>query len=458
MFKKTQKYLLLNYPLLWNIKILPIGLTILGLNLLFFFFGYISGKIDFQDTSYYYYSSFRNMDLLYFIAGFTSVLTFIIWLIFYLKNNAFKSFYPKKSISLYYEWILIFILVSANALYCFSYNQGIVLRRQNQVSHKQFVKGVNILDKIRILIPKSETSYDETDVANPNNEHKDSVVASLLNYPESESFSFRSFFFADSTNLNTVRQWLIEDKKDSIKLLIQQYLDLQKKHNLETNLTADKWFDLIYHYPDFPINPQNHIEREKPVYEYSNKHVYYVQYNNLINGYQKINDNCIENSLSKTEQLLRTTLYISLFISIALFSFRVTSGKSWLISLVVAGLLIFIFGISVAFFDILFNYDDEFIIIMLVISFWYGLFIIMIIYLANLILNHLPKRKSPVILNLSIWLIPILPLILYYTKFVDKSIFRNYPNLFFWINLIFVNIIFFFLMKPIKKLRALPEE
>lgn len=453
MFKKTQKYLLLNYPLLWNIKILPIGLTILGLNLLFFFFGYISGKFDFQKTSYY---SYRNEDLLYFIAGFTSVLTFIIWLIFYLKNNAFKSFYPKKSISLYYEWILIFILVSTNALYCFSYNQGIVLRQKNQVPYKQFEKDVNILDKIRILIPSYITSFDETDVANPN-EQKDSVVTSLLNYPENESFGFRSFPYVNSTNLNTVKQWLIEDKKDSIKLLIQQYLDLQKKHNLETNLTVDKWFDLIYHYPDFPINPQNYIERKKPVYDYSNKHVYYVQYYNLTNGYQQINY-VLENSLSKTEQFLLTTLYISLFISIALFSFRVTSGKSWLISLVVAGLLIFIFGIAVAFFDILFNYDDEFIIIMLVISFWYGLFIIMIIYLANLILNHLPKRKSPVILNLSIWLIPILPLIIYFTKFVDKSIFRNYPNLFFWINLIFVNIIFFFLMKPIKKLRALPEE
>lgn len=455
MFKKTQKYLLLNYPLLWNIKILPIGLTILGLNLLFFFFGFIAGKIDFQETTSYY--SFRNMYLLYFIAGFTSILIFIIWLIFYLKNNAFKSFYPKKSISLYYEWILIFILVSTNALYCFSYNQGIVLRQKNQVSYKQLEKDVNILDKIRILIPKSDASYDETDVANPN-EQKDSVVASLLNYPESEYFDFRSFPYVDSTNLNTVRQWLIEDKKDSIKLLIQQYLDLQKKHNLETNLTADKWFDLIYHYPDFPINPQNHIESEKPNSIYSNKYEYYVQYDNLTNGYQQINDNYMENSLNNTEFILLITLYISLFISIALFSFRVTSGKSWLISLVVAGLLNFIYGITVAFFGVLFSYDDEFAIKMLNISFWCGLFIIMIIYLANLILTHSPKRKSLVILNLSIWLIPILPLIIYATEFIDRSIFRNYPNLFFWINLIFVNIIFFFLMKPIKKLRALPEE
>jgi len=40
MFKKIQQYLLTHYPLLWNIKIVPVLATTLIVNLLFFMSGY----------------------------------------------------------------------------------------------------------------------------------------------------------------------------------------------------------------------------------------------------------------------------------------------------------------------------------------------------------------------------------------------------------------------------------
>lgn len=49
MFKDIQKKLLLNYPLLWNTKFVPMVAIGLLLHLIFFGLGYLDGTIDFSD-------------------------------------------------------------------------------------------------------------------------------------------------------------------------------------------------------------------------------------------------------------------------------------------------------------------------------------------------------------------------------------------------------------------------
>lgn len=42
MINKIQKYLLLNYPTLWNIKLFPMLLILLGVHMFFGFIGYLA--------------------------------------------------------------------------------------------------------------------------------------------------------------------------------------------------------------------------------------------------------------------------------------------------------------------------------------------------------------------------------------------------------------------------------
>ena len=101
MLKKIQNYLLRNYPIVWNTKFIPMGITIIIFNIFFFFFGLFVGE-DFTD----YYNTSTSAKLFKTISYLASILILIIWLIFYLKNNGLKSFYPKNTKKLYLEWLL----------------------------------------------------------------------------------------------------------------------------------------------------------------------------------------------------------------------------------------------------------------------------------------------------------------------------------------------------------------
>jgi hypothetical protein len=463
MFKKIQKYLLLNYPILWNTKVVPVGLIVIGCNILFFFSGFISGSIDFQDT----YSNSENHVILFLITGLTSVLTLIVWLVYYLKNNGFKSFYPKNKNSLYGEWLITFILICGICLYSLSYFQGIQAKERSYASRQEVEKSRKLLDKIKILIPESDSDYYTRyeGMSAPSEKASDSVTVSQVQ--DSVSISLLNFhgYCYDEVEDKQVKKWLIEGQQDSIRNLMGEYLKLQEKHKLTSNLNVDNWMKIIYNPPNFTVSSSNYISKYKS--SSFDGAFYYVEYHNLESGYRHIYDAYY--NTDSLENFILVILYIALMLSILLFSFRVTSGKSWLIGIVVAGLFAFINGIVTAIFGIAGGIDGDNL-LFLTIFYWSALFLFMLIYTGSKIIRNSSKKRSRVMLNLLLWMLPYLPM-LYYSGYrvSDKSyyydkkstihqFFDDHPSLFFWINLIFVLIILFFFSKIIKKWRALPEE
>ncbi len=443
MYTKIQKYLLLNHPLLWNTKVVPMGLTVIGLNLLFFILGYFWGVIDFNNFDYYYHVNDSNV-IFGLITGLTSVLILIVWLIYYLKNNAFKSFYPKKSFSLYIEWGIIFILLSGDVFYFFSYTQGTQCRARTYASEKEVEKIQNTLTMANVLLPRPESYYTGIEEIAP---------TSLLEPNISP----------EPKNVQKVITWLKNDNQDSIRALMSQYIVLIKKHNLQTNLTADSWMKLVYNPPGFPISPSNYIYKSKG--SIGQHPVPFVEHRKLSGGYKYIFK--AYNFCEQSEGIALVSLYISLSLSILLFSFRVTSGKSWLAGIVCAGLLGFINGILAVILEIMNTEGDT--ILTFTIVYWSLLFFGSGIYLLNKIWQKDSKGKSRVIFNLFLWVSPYMLLIwiVRYLEHEDKTLhvhtpiykfFDDNPMALFWINLIFVILILFFFMKILKKWRALPEE
>ncbi len=455
MFKKIQKYLLLHYPLLWNTKIVPMGVAVIGINLLFYVLGFLSGEIDFGSFSYRRYANVDSHFTYILITGFTSVLVLIIWLISYLKNNAFKYFYPKKHFSLYEEWCIIFILIFGNVLYLCSYIQGTICRVKSYTSEEEIQKISGILTMAEVLIPESDYNYylrTEND-GEGQPDARDSISISLLN------FNTQYLSRQDEKNVERVTNWLKNGKQDSIRTLMTEYMDLQKKHGLKTNLTVSSWMERIYRPPLFPVSSSVYIHKSE-----SFNGEPYTEYNNLSFGYGYISDAYHKNPL---KHVILVSLYVSLFVSILLFSFRITSRKSWLTALVSAGLLCFINGIISIILGTSGVNDDNLFTFALV--YWSSLFAGSAIYIYEKIFRKSGKGKSAVILNIFLWILPFICL-LHYIEYMNgnyydeknytpvSKFFKDNPILFFWINLIFVIVLLFFLTKMLKKWRALPEE
>lgn len=444
MLKKTQQYLLLNYPLLWNMRVLLALLCAVVINILFFVGGYLLTEIDFTNTYYYSEDSF----LVYVAAVLCSILSFIIWMVFYSKNNAFQSFYPKSSGGLYLEWVLTFVIVAGFVLYPLSYYEGTKSKIKSYVDKSEMIHAIETLNMIRMLIPYEEFNYyadystDSVEVIEHNVipgdavkktetveksefEVSDSVdnnlgsfdlgSLSLLNYKSDASNVFYTTSEEDFTvrDGETVKQWLKDQDKEKVSKLMDDFIALQNKHKLSMNFTKEQWLKMVYNPPRYPvgefnlITPRNY-KTEPGVYNVSK---YYVSYRELVSAYDEIKD--AYSSKESTSVLYISAAYLILAISLFVFSYRVTSGKSWLIALVAMGLMLFINGILS--FLVYFTISTGYLFYALAIL---AIFAVEIVLVIKKNMERKAKGRSEIYMNHLIWFVPAVPLLLFWVIYM----------------------------------------
>jgi len=516
MLNNIQKYFLLNYPLLWNIRIVPILLGSILINLFFFFVGHYNTSIDF--TSVYGYGSMSSGNgFIYFGAFVSMILYFIYWMILYSKNNAFKVFYPKSSGTLYLEWLLTFIVVFSMILFPYSLHRGEISKIKSYASKEATIEAVKLLNQIDILIPENKTNYykeypgkenmfiDKTTVdtklspeeasrtpieravekAEQENltypDYPDFTQLSLLNYSGYNSFYIPSKYDLDLPDYKDVIKLLKAEDKGKISKLMNSFLALHSKHGLTYNLTVDKWLELVYNPRKYPVGDFNLINR----FDYQNssnkynyyhnqsskiKTGYYLQYKELTVAYEKILKSHMETGIHEVLVYFLWIISFALFISLLIFSFRVTSGKPWLIALIALGLI----SIIDLFFTLIaaFSFDSGsgslffYLIILLTI------FIIELIVVTGKFSKSKSKGRSNILINHLIWFIPAVPAIIYTLiyiisnescnsnednciyKFMDKHIF-----IFLWANVLLTFISMgIFIRFILLKWKSLPEE
>lgn len=450
MLKKTQNYLLLNHPLLWNIKFVPVFIIAAIINLLFFFGGYIYGVIDFTEINDSYRYNDSTPVFVIFLSIILSLLVLIIWIVYYIRNNAFKTFYPKKRMSLFKEWGLIFILCIVNCSYFISFTYAYELRARHYYEKNELAKRLDILSKASIFTQggydrSEDTVINQQDVKLKNFIYsgKKYQFSSLLN-KSMENFTLQSRE-KDSINKRTVMHWLVENRKDSVRNILVQFQNIATGHNLKSNITTEQWMDLVYDYPEFINYKVVGNDNFSPVYGYNSNYIYdeyndeynyiknpidlsmnireivkkdtiyypkyYVPLSQLKSAYSKMSKAWV-NPEADTK-LLIGLLYFALGLSVLIFSFRVTSGRSWLIAAVSGGILVVITAlISVIISEtlgrqrLLLRNEHLFIAI------WAVLTIILLIYYC-IALRKKSKGILGIVLNLLLWLLPFLLPIIY---------------------------------------------
>lgn len=510
MLRKIQKYLLINHPLLWNIKIISLTAFSITFHIIFFLIGYSRGSLNFTETDNNYSYDTAEGTIIFF-SVLVSILFLIIWAVYYFKNNALKSFYPKNNFSLFKEWFLTLIASLLISTFLVSYFYGKETKIRSYYSETEARKRCETLALGSFFVNGSyayyydgqETveAYQESNItidtlgADSVKTHfiykgKKYSVSSLLN----KNLNAYSFFDAkkDSLLKERIKNLLVNNQKDSIRTLLKNYLAIAKQHNLKASINEDQWLNLTYDYPKFEKYKTIGSE-EKDVYylednEYSRTQIdtteqylvkekdgnqflynkFYVPEKQLHYSYTKISDSYENPNINWATFLI--SLYVAFAISLLVFSFRVTSGKNWLIALVSLGVLNIIIGIITAI------SGSEYVYLTAILLVFLALFT----YFLYVTSTKKSKGISGITINAMLWILPAFAPIIYYlllaiareisgyndyrrfskdllfpkiTYFQDNETILNFT----YINLLVIAIIMLFLSRKIKQWRGIPE-
>jgi hypothetical protein len=510
MFKNSQKYLLINHPILWNTKVVPAIVILLVINLIFFLLGLVEGKLNFNETQNDYDYGIEGSVI--FFSVLISIVFIVVWLVYYLKNNSFKSFYPKSNFSLFKEWLILFTICFLTTLFSLSFYLGIDVRQRSYYTEAEAKKRCDVLSMGSYFIEGSYsnnnyTAYtediaaeaavavetDTTDSGYSKNSYvefngRKYLYFSLIN----KNLNSYTFFDSNSDSLRErkLKLWLVNQQKDSIKKVFRDYLTIAKEHNLKSNIDENKWFDLINDYPDFEnyklIGNNNdgsvyYIDNYKnTTFDSVNKYLkvisknvtmeyykYHVPESRLNYNYGKISDSWV-NPTFRLETLL-ISLYFGLGLSLLIFAFRVTSGRNWLITVISLGVINIVFGIIAAI-----SRED---LVYPTLLFLIGL--LAVVYFFITLSRKKSKNISAIFLNSMLWILPaMLPIVYFMIQEILREIARNsiysgeytknpyyimaeemedFTPVFLYFNLAFMILMMLLLSFKIKKWRGLAE-
>lgn len=426
-------------------RIVPVLVFTILVNVIVFLIGYSSSNVDFSVL--YNYNDVINSGVLYFSMGLVSLLTLIIWLIFYSKNNALRSFYPQKSKTLYLEWVLIYIISFMTILPFFSLNIGSTIKERSYATKNEAIKAIETLNMVKILIPSDKTTYykeypdDEiADIARKNGttsldsaiilaekqsiyyeDYPNFLQLSLLNYNGYIPTYISEEYDLDLRDSQTVKDWLLKEDRESVSGLMDDFLEMHKKHNLKTNLTKDTWMKLVYNPSKYPVGDFNLVsacniaDNEYSSYNYKSslntaRSEYYLQFEELKSGYEKVFNAHMKPLFDPIALLV--VLCIAGGISLLVFSYRVTSGKTWLIAFVSLGIFLFVDGI--------FSFMSGVSMYLIILLILFG------IELTNILSRNGSSRskgRSNIYMNHLFWFIPAVPVILFsllYTNLIGS--------------------------------------
>lgn len=472
MFKSIQDKIIFSNPLLWNIKLIPMLIVLAIFHTIVFFIGYFHGTIDLE------YSLLPHRDkegTFIIIMSLIMFLIFILWIYFYMRNNAFEHFYPKKALDIYKEWLLILLITFLIVGFPITYFFGKETKIRSYISKEKLLKEVDILKKASFFMQGEYnfTSYKFVNDLEKMEEYsnkielpktaikinRDSILYNGKNYPYYSIFnkSFDGVYYDYEYNNDSiielkVKKILENNDIKSLKNIFTDYLLVQQKYKHKNNLNDKKWFELVYNFPFFEekifVGTFKNSE-ENLGYGYTDQEAeIYVDETNYINLNEQIYDKIFKNSVKNyrindvyhykynyftdfqnTRILLNIffdahnnkecnfmlffgLFYFAGFLSLILFLYKMTQWKNWLISIISGVIIAIVIGIVAAIIDRYFMNRYEGILIGTIIIL---LFLVVFGFFLFTIYKSKSKKFSGVLLGLSLpVIVSIFPLIVFF--------------------------------------------
>lgn len=261
-------------------------------------------------------------------------------------------------------------------------------------------------------------------------------ITSLIN-KQNLKFSIQENIH-DSINEWRVKTWMLNREKDSIKKLLDDFFVLVNEHKLKANITSKQWFDFVYKpndYNDYQIvgndefNEINDERKSRDNEEYKTRNdfenniiekngsvtivlpKYYVPLERMENAYDRISGAYVS---PITYRDILGIIYFAFITSLVIFSFRVSSVKNWLISIIslgITGLISFIFSLIITYSLIEYHSRSQ---PFTFITIWAVILIAFLLYFSYVNRQKTSKKLSGIVVNALLWILPFTLLMVYF--------------------------------------------
>jgi len=335
--KKWTQQILANYPLIWNTRFYLMLPVLAILYCLSFLLGYFK---RYSFTNIYHDRIEPEAGMFVFVI-LLSLLLSILWLVYYLRNNGLKSYYPTTTGKLFAEYLIILFTCVGLVSIIEPYRLGSYLKFNQTFNKADAIKDANTAN-----LALSFLAFDFNDFYKTSNgSGQADAVTAIRNSDENTipdslttEFSYLNYnnlavqLYPESTDLLTAEQlnktatrWLVEGKKDSVKQAINEYLKIVTKYGGGYQLNVNDHVNEIFSTNGFRVKHKiaksanesgngNYVETYRPDY-----------------AIQQIHE-------TKHRAFFRDDSFIFLFFGIAastiILSFRITKMRTWFIALI----------------------------------------------------------------------------------------------------------------------------
>jgi hypothetical protein len=374
MFKKWQKYLLENYPHIWNMRLPGVLAVITGLHLFHFFVGYIHFNSEDNSTSYWDHPAsvfFSSSFALFSIIG--SVLVFIVWLSRVFRNNPFKSFYPYSNNQLFGQFLVLLLVSFLNVSYFFSYTKGFISAGSRGISLEDAKQGAAAYNRLFGLLQDRKEAYTiesrcgnypfplrkmvdpdkaglSADMLHPGdyfyeaNDGRRFTAAQVDSLSGGIEYSYLNFcnsypvlpLDVNDQRLATgmsIQEEVLNDPKQ-LRADMETLVSLMKDQDIAHNINAEQWFNLVYHPPYFPL--------KQTIIAGKAGSGFYIDHYEL---QKKLRATFLVRQFSFEPAVLLSFLYLALGITLFVFTFRATQKRAWMITIIGGGVISLVIGL-----------------------------------------------------------------------------------------------------------------
>jgi hypothetical protein len=358
---RINQYLLTHYPLLWNTRVVWVLLTNFIIHVLFF----LSGLAAVSATTLKNYSRISSVggQGMYTMAALCALVVIIVWCIYYLRNNAFKSFYRIGKWYLAKEYAIIFVIILTSLCYSVSFEYGVKVRVRNITDKMEMVQEVNAVNQAMVYVPLDKEQYfilntcEEQDkrtalqnrmlIAEEPSYSYDTVDSvrykEAMQKPDAYSYLHycRSFIYyrdytIDSAEIisNRNKQWLTAQQQQ-VKQSVTRLTSILNKYAIIYSLNTDELINAVFTNQYFNVGAI--IPQSEYSYEYGTqtRNKYFLETNDLTGVYSFIDD-CQPTAKNFADYKITWNIigYLSLSLSILLLCYRRFSKRVFLISVV----------------------------------------------------------------------------------------------------------------------------
>lgn len=386
MLKRFNQYLVTNHPQLWNTRLPHMLLAILVTHVLFFIAGYL--HFDSWDRLHRYYninSQFVRSENIGF-SVLVSVILLIAWLVFYLRNNPFKSFYPLKPLYFVTEFSIILLITFGSITFYKSYASGFCYAIKKQTASVNLVKDVNTYNLARGFLPDRVSDYgihnccdsieyidslqhisekyrhvgydpyDSTIFVDYTDTVVDSIVLAIANFMQRKQiesdFSFRYYcnieYSLDDSVTYTARQvseqmqlWLATGNKKQIEVTLDSFEKLCNRYVIYKDFDTRLFAGFVFATPNFEVQQfVNTSYNDKAGLIRKNYIIEFDQIDRAITNIYRV-----RNDIGGEKGFWLLNIVGALALAVFLFSFRLSPIRVWFAAIAVALLVILAIGL-----------------------------------------------------------------------------------------------------------------